>query len=208
MKTLTSVTRGNRRTGLITPCSPGSLLLIVAAFAVWSTGENAGAATLTSSAELTLACGASEPVGSGGVTFTLDVDNCLANALEDCEVSYALSYSGLSSNATAADLHTAGKAGCAGGETSTALGVTEGTSGFVQGSITLDQAMTNALFAGGLSVVIHTEQDVDGEISGEPTKDPDPKVPALSEWSLIAFALLLLSVGAALIAKRRQLPTA
>lgn len=114
---------------------------------------------------------------------------------------YSFSYSNLSSSAIGAHLHDSSLDGeCSGSSTLKTFPIEGSTSGFVNGSVSLDAVETAALFAGDLFFDIHTAANADGEIAGKKTKDPK-KTPTVSQWGLMGLTLLLMTAGTLVIAR-------
>lgn len=134
-------------------------------------------------------------VATGGIgTCTLTLDDVTGS------VSVTGSFTGLTSNATAAHIHGLAGPGMNGG---ILVGLTEtgGTSGNISGGGTLTPAEITGMLSGQTYVNVHTTTNPGGEIRGQVTAS----VPAMP-WSYAAALAVLALAGGAFVLSRRSVP--
>lgn len=137
------------------------------------------------------------PVVTGGIgTCTVTLDDVTGS------VSVTGSFSGLTSNASAAHIHGLAGPGVNGG---IIVGLTEtgGTSGNVSGGGTLTPAEITGMLNGLTYINVHTTMNPGGEIRGQVLTS----VPALP-WSYAAALVVLALAGGAFVLTRRSVQPA
>ena len=172
--------------------------LLIGALATFSIGASASAlgthiyaVTIDPSQEVP------PPVSSGIGTATVTLDDVTGL------VTVAGTFSGLTSNASAAHLHGLAGPGALGGVL-ISLTETGGTSGNVTGSGTLSAANVTGMLNGLTYLNIHTTNNPGGEIRGQIVQE----VPSLSAGWLVALAVLAVAGAAFVLARRPGLATA
>lgn len=113
------------------------------------------------------------------------------------QVSASCTYSGLTSNANNAHIHS-GAPGLNGGLVVT-LTFTPATSGTATATnAPISGPNLTAMIAGNTYVNVHSVNHPDGEIRGQVVAD----VPAVSTWGVIAIAILLATAGTILVQRK------
>jgi hypothetical protein len=173
----------------------GKTKLWVAVLSLAALSSPAGAATIVYKFPMT---GSQEvppvtPAGTGECLVTL---NDVAN-----QVTVACTYSGLTSNANNAHIHT-GAVGVTGGPIVT-LAFTAATSGTATvTNSAISAANVTLMKAGSTYINVHSVNNSGGEIRGQVAG----QVPAVSTWGLVATAILLITAGT--IVLRRKMAVA